>query len=286
MENANSRDYLEKIKIQVIENLKRTAHAPSVQMQDVPRQPFGGMTEEEEAELDDLDEDNNKDVRHTQHRWDKAVTRDDELYESEDEDMNKMNGIVPQNNVSKSKNIMDYQNPNAVAEDHDAASSVPTPAQMEIDIPTPTTAEANAEIIAEVLKAKELDPSLSANGEIGTSNAPSRGDSPRQVDIDGDVDMDEPHVQATEQVPTPEAAIELATGAATVATPPLSPIAPQVQETTVTVTEENTPAAEPKTENDIAAEKDEGDAERDDEDVTAEEATEAAEDAEKKETTA
>ena len=37
MENANSKDYLEKIKIQVIENLKKTAHAPSVQMQEIGR---------------------------------------------------------------------------------------------------------------------------------------------------------------------------------------------------------------------------------------------------------
>ena len=48
MENSNSREYLEKIKYAVIENLRNTVPAPSVQMQDVPRQPFGGMTDEEE----------------------------------------------------------------------------------------------------------------------------------------------------------------------------------------------------------------------------------------------
>ena len=55
MENQNHREYLEKIKAAVIDNLRQTAPVPSVQMQDVPRNPFPGvMTEEEEAELEDL----------------------------------------------------------------------------------------------------------------------------------------------------------------------------------------------------------------------------------------
>ena len=56
MDNANSREYLEKIRIQVIENLKRTTFAPSVQMQDVPRDSLA-MNDEDEAAMDDLDED-------------------------------------------------------------------------------------------------------------------------------------------------------------------------------------------------------------------------------------
>jgi len=80
MENSNSREYLEKITASVIDNLRQTGPAPSVQLQDVPRKPFGGMTDEEEAELDDLDEDENKDVRMTEHRWAKNA---DHITESE-----------------------------------------------------------------------------------------------------------------------------------------------------------------------------------------------------------
>jgi histone deacetylase 1/2 len=95
MENANSKDYLEKIKTQVIENLKKTAHAPSVQLTEVPRTTLAGTTDEDEDILDDEDEDMNKDVRTTKRSWDQRVTRDDELDESEDEEEARANGVTP-----------------------------------------------------------------------------------------------------------------------------------------------------------------------------------------------
>jgi histone deacetylase 1/2 len=49
----------------ILENLKDVAFAPLVQMLDIPRQSLG-MAEEEEAELNDLNEDGNKDIRITQ----------------------------------------------------------------------------------------------------------------------------------------------------------------------------------------------------------------------------
>ncbi|KAH7155642.1 hypothetical protein B0J13DRAFT_546038 [Dactylonectria estremocensis] len=94
MENSNSREYLEKITAAVIDNLRQTGPVPSVQMQDVPRKPFGGMTDEEEAELDDLDEDENKDVRMTEHRWDKRVVNDAEFEASDDDEMARNNGAT------------------------------------------------------------------------------------------------------------------------------------------------------------------------------------------------
>ena len=112
MDNANSPEYLAKIRDQVIENLSRTQFAPSAQMQDVPRD-IEGMDDEAEAELDDLDEDENKDVRNTTRQWDKRVERDDELDESEDEDENQRNGILPSDRP-KRRDIRDFQNPNAV----------------------------------------------------------------------------------------------------------------------------------------------------------------------------
>ena len=117
MDNANSQDYLEKIKIQVIENLKRTTFAPSVQMTDVPRDPEG-MNDEAEAELDDADEDENPDSRYTKRGWDKYMERDDELDPSDDEDENENNGVRRQPNAPKRRrNMMDYQNPLAVPDD-------------------------------------------------------------------------------------------------------------------------------------------------------------------------
>jgi len=87
MENLNSREYLEKIKVQVLSNLERTRHAPSVQMTDVGR----GTTEQQEeqdAMLDDLEDDTiGMDRRHTQRRWDRRIERDGELSDSENEEM-------------------------------------------------------------------------------------------------------------------------------------------------------------------------------------------------------
>jgi histone deacetylase 1/2 len=65
MENANLKDYLEKIKIQVIKNLKKTAYALSVQMTDVPRTTLAGGTEEDEDTVNNANEDRSKDVRTT-----------------------------------------------------------------------------------------------------------------------------------------------------------------------------------------------------------------------------
>lgn len=123
MDNANSQDYLEKIKVQVIENLKRTTFAPSVQMTDVPRDP----DEDPDDILDDLDEDQHKDQRYTKRRWDKYVEKDGELSESEDEDENDNNGVRPQPGARKRRNMMDFQNPDAAIDDEDLGSGGASP---------------------------------------------------------------------------------------------------------------------------------------------------------------
>ncbi|KAG9235604.1 hypothetical protein BJ875DRAFT_483087 [Amylocarpus encephaloides] len=192
MENANSRDYLEKIKIQVIENLKKTAHAPSVQMTDVPRTTLTGATDDDDAELDDLDDDENKDTRHTKRRWDQRISRDDELDESEDEEESRANGVRPQDGQTKRRNIMDYQNANAVASDVEMDSGMVTPeVRNEVDdVVTAMATEANAEVNAELMEKKTLDPTTADAGELGPSNAPSRAHSPKPyVDKDGDIEM-------------------------------------------------------------------------------------------------
>ncbi|KAI0881577.1 uncharacterized protein GGS22DRAFT_59707 [Annulohypoxylon maeteangense] len=126
MENANSPEYLEKIKNQLIENLRRTAHAPSVQMQDVPRHSMGAMSDEEEAELDDLDDDENKDVRMTQRQWEQRIERENEYEESDNEELDRANGV--HRNGSSRRTFIDYRN-----SDVEPDSGVATPANGTTD---------------------------------------------------------------------------------------------------------------------------------------------------------
>lgn len=111
MDNANTKDYLDKIRSQVVENLKRTAFAPSVQMTEVPRNPLlEGMDDEADDVLDDLDEDENKDKRFTQRRFDKYVEKPGELSDSEDEEENAANGVRRQPNAFRRRNQTNYRN--------------------------------------------------------------------------------------------------------------------------------------------------------------------------------
>lgn len=111
MDNANTREYLDKIRNQVVENLKRTAFAPSVQMTDVPRNPMlDGMDDEADDVMDDLDEDENKDKRFTQRRFDQRTEQAGELSDSEDEDENAANGVRRQQGVMRRRNQVNYRN--------------------------------------------------------------------------------------------------------------------------------------------------------------------------------
>ncbi|TVY51952.1 Histone deacetylase RPD3 [Lachnellula cervina] len=213
MENANSKDYLEKIKIQVIENLKKTAHAPSVQLTEVPRTTLTGGADDDDDELDDLDDDENKDARHTKRRWDQRITRDDELDESEDEEESRANGVHPQNGQTKRRNIMDFQNANAAASDVDMDSGVITPeVQHPVDdVVTAMATEANAEVNAELMEKKGLEVAGVDSRELGPSNAPSPAQSakPTIETVDNDVDMTDapaaeviPAVAVTPAVPS------------------------------------------------------------------------------------
>ncbi|KUM66599.1 hypothetical protein ACN42_g444 [Penicillium freii] len=111
MDNANTREYLDKIRNQVVENLKRTAFAPSVQMTDVPRNPIlDGMDDEADDVMDDLDEDENKDKRFTQRRFDQRTEKAGELSDSEDEDETAANGVRRQPGAMRRRNQVNYRN--------------------------------------------------------------------------------------------------------------------------------------------------------------------------------
>ncbi|KAK2026184.1 histone deacetylase domain-containing protein [Colletotrichum zoysiae] len=181
MENSNSFEYLEKIKAAVIDNLRHTQPAPSVQMQDVPRQPFGGMTDEEEAELNDMDEDENPDERMTQRRWEQRTRNEAEFEDSDDEDMDEANGMTRPRNAKK-RTFGDYRQT-----ERDVDSGAPSPVNG-----APEGEEApNAEPI--------VDADITLEKAVNTEDVPEQAapekeaapEAPKEdvVDEDGDVGM-------------------------------------------------------------------------------------------------
>jgi histone deacetylase 1/2 len=190
MENANSYEYLEKIKVSVIENLKQTTHVPSVQMQDVPRQGLG-MSNDQEDELDDQDEDDNKDVRMTQRQWEKRVQRQDEFEDSDDEDMARANGVYKPNGHSRKEN--DFRN---VKDDDtmEVDSGVATPAQpsteQAVENDDTMIDDAISEILAEV-EAEERDEADQRAADAAEQLGQLAESDQTKVDGDGDVAMDE-----------------------------------------------------------------------------------------------
>lgn len=203
MENANSPEYLEKIKIAVIENLKKTVPAPSVQMQDVPRHGMNVMTDEDDAELDDEDADNNKDVRMTQRDFEKRTVVDNEFEESDDEEMAEANGVYRPN--GKRKTMSDFKNPYEHEEEDfndflrrekekDAKSSPQVEAQ---DAANNDEGDETMEDVEQVAP-EALEPAQVAAAAPITSVA----EDSEKLDKDGDVDMGdatEPEVPSIKQ---------------------------------------------------------------------------------------
>lgn len=85
MEDLNTRDYLEKIKVQVFENLRRTAHAPSVQGHVAPSLPHDEEMENEDDEIREGDYAQDVRASKDQRRRDRRVQKNGELSDSEDE---------------------------------------------------------------------------------------------------------------------------------------------------------------------------------------------------------
>ncbi|KAK1829950.1 hypothetical protein QBC39DRAFT_392242 [Podospora conica] len=193
MENANSYEYLEKIKNNVIENLRRTAPVPSVQMQDIPRASMG-MTDDQEDEMDDLDDDENRDSRMTQRQWEKKVSRHDEFEDSDDEDMAEANGVYKPNGQPR-RSILDFPNPHAAPEDEmEVDSAVATPVAKPAEA-APETAADNDDT---VLEDAEPQPAA-ADTEAAIEAAPAAlAPAPAPIDKDGDVNMDDAEDKAPE----------------------------------------------------------------------------------------
>ncbi|KAF2755004.1 hypothetical protein EJ05DRAFT_513329 [Pseudovirgaria hyperparasitica] len=185
MDNANSREYLEKILTNVIENLRRTGD-PSVQMQDVPRSPMvPGMDDEADDAMDDMDADANPDVRYTERRWDKHTTKDGDLSESDDEEQASRAGVRRQPGRPRRRNIMDYQNVNAVP-DIESANATPT---RSINGDASGRNTKNASPAADASRASSARPAANGTGSLKSSPAPG----------DEDVDMDDDEHDADEE---------------------------------------------------------------------------------------
>jgi histone deacetylase 1/2 len=198
MDNANSKEYLEKIRTQVIENLRRTTFAPSVQMTDVPRNSMA-MNDEEEAELDDLDEDQNPDKRNTQHRFDKYVEKAGELSDSEDEEMNESNGVRKQPNARKRRNRLDYRNLADWNGDSAITSGAVTP-QAASSIPENDVDEdMNVEDVELAVDRERgtVSPVDPVNGETAAPDVQSE----KAVNEEEDVAMEDAGDEAAEAVP-------------------------------------------------------------------------------------
>ncbi|KAJ5601930.1 hypothetical protein N7510_011464 [Penicillium lagena] len=134
MDNANTREYLDKIRNQVVENLKRTAFAPSVQMTDVPRNPMvEGMDDDADDILDDLDEDENKDKRFTERRFDQFVEKVGELSDSEDEETSAANGVRRQPGAVRRRNLANYRNLDPLESGMDSGIATPQEASSVAD---------------------------------------------------------------------------------------------------------------------------------------------------------
>ena len=263
MDNANSQEYLQKIKIQVIENLKRTTFAPSVQMNDVPRDPMG-YDDEADAELDDLDQDENPDSRFTKRQWDKYVEKDGELSDSEDEEMNEENGVRKQHNAPKRRrNMMDFQNDNAVADD-----------------------KFNGEEASGAISARSGRSLSGANGANGSNlddseAEPIEGENDDSLSSPAGDPEDEDVEMADESATTTGPAAERAQEATPPDSPPDTTAAPTVNAVPDAIVEAPGEAMdEGDTLDDPELAKEEGVDEREKEDITAEKATEVVERAE------
>ncbi|CAM1504402.1 Fc.00g019930.m01.CDS01 [Cosmosporella sp. VM-42] len=183
MENSNSREYLEKITAAVIDNLRQTAPVPSVQMQDVPRKPFGGMTDEEEAELDDLDEDENKDVRTTQHRWDKRIERDNEFDPSDDDDMARQNGATRK--AANKRTFTDFKKGEMDVESGNASPSNGTNGIGPEEPASEETHDINDDTIEDISAQEQPEK------EAAMEDKPLKEAETAIVDDDGDVGMED-----------------------------------------------------------------------------------------------
>jgi histone deacetylase 1/2 len=255
MDNLNSPEYLEKIKISVIENIRRTGK-PSGEQINIP----GEMHDDEEDAADDEDADLNADVRITQRQRDQHIDRDDE-FESDNEMEEETSGLV---RAHKKPRILDGINPLAQPGPEDG--DLPD-ADDQVDV-TMSGANGHANDDAEV------DDEQNGNGALGdeeSARSESAAASPisptadveddeagDRMDIDDEADEVEDIAQSREEPSTAQATatesvapVKSAPSPQTSPTPlPASETVPDIK-TASTVTEGVSSATEQNTEADV-----------------------------------
>ncbi|KAH7066164.1 hypothetical protein BKA63DRAFT_480915 [Paraphoma chrysanthemicola] len=256
MENANSHDYLHKIKATVIENIRRTGK-PSVEaFTNIPNNPalLRMADSDAEDEDDDLDADENPDARMTQRQRDQQIENEAEFYdESDDEDYKNSLGVRAQPGVKRRRNISDYPNPNAAPADGlDTGEDV-----------LEGMDETNGESAISTRQ-----PSAAVKSRSHTPAVPEQA-----ADEDGDVDMD---------APAATAASTRSQSPAGVVTPPESPPSAATASAQAPTSAPSADVAMEGVDDDtkqaVSEAKEEGQAERDSENVKGEVRTEVAKD--------
>ncbi|KAJ1940781.1 histone deacetylase [Kickxella alabastrina] len=107
VDNANSPEYLDRMRSQVLQNIERTRFAPSVQMQDVPR----------DVDRDTVDEDAlDPDERMPETARDQLVVPDTEMYEADSMGM--------RDNTRDNTKVINEETNNTMSVDNDEPSAV------------------------------------------------------------------------------------------------------------------------------------------------------------------
>ncbi|KAF2708185.1 hypothetical protein K504DRAFT_503371 [Pleomassaria siparia CBS 279.74] len=193
MENANSHDYLHKIKSAVIDNIRRTGK-PSVEaFLSTPNAALArGLESDDEDEEDDLDADTHPDKRVTQRQRDAQTEHDGELYDpSDDEEYKESLGVRSQPGAKRRRNIMDFQNPDAALDDADEVRGL-NGESVRNNQASPTLGNSRAS------SARPTNGVVAA--EARSNGTSSRTRTPAiPADEDGDVDMDEENGSAGQE---------------------------------------------------------------------------------------
>ncbi|KAF1978882.1 hypothetical protein BU23DRAFT_524488 [Bimuria novae-zelandiae CBS 107.79] len=258
MENANSQDYLHKIKSSVIDSIRRTGK-PSVEaFTNIPDNPpqLGGYDSDAEEELNDLDADENPDVRATQRQRDQHIEADGELHDpSDDEDYKNSLGVRRQPGSRRKRNIMDFQNPDA--DDGDTPNG---------------TRGLNGE---PARRRRSISGASSAQPPNGTASRTRTPAIPAATEEDADIDMDEAEEATVPATDGPSEAVPAAESRTqsppAVPTPPESPVAQPAASTAPAADVEMGEAEDEQAEaDDQSKAKEEGQSERDTENVKGE----------------
>jgi histone deacetylase 1/2 len=274
MENANSQEYLNKIRNAVVDNIRRTGK-PSVEpFMEIPSRALNrAMESDDEDEEDDLDADLNPDKRVTQRQRDQMIVADNEFDDMSDDEYKEGLGVRRQPGEIRRRGIMSFQNPDAA------------PDEVEVDGVRALNGETGRTTTQDT--PAPVSRASSRPAANGTASAPAAVDADGDVDMgnettseesydDGDGDVPAPSNAMLQTDPlAPAANIESPAPGAGVVTPPDSPPAAPAAPAPAPAT-----AADVEMDDDARAEavqaaKDEGLTERTAEDERGEAETEA-----------